>query len=251
MATDPLSQLLARVDTLVAGLFRRLAVGVTHAIGDAAPANAPLPAGAVPALGRVIDREVGRIAGRDPGAVLDRDGHPLVPLAAVLVAAQQAGAALLGVPVPTAATPELAQRVHAAGVETRRQVRERVAWHVAAGTPVATAAAEVAGLLTPTARTAPGQPGGTDATYAARRLLANETRAAHATATVTAARASGGHYLVRYTLAESHEEQDECTEHAERNVGYGPGVYRPGDAPDCPAHVNCRCRLVLVRADLV
>lgn len=247
MAADPLTRLLARVETLTAGLFRRLSAALNAAITDAAPANAPLPAGATPALSRLIDREVGRVAGRDPGAVLDRDGRPLVPLAAVLHAAQAAGAGLAGAPTPTpAVTADMAQRIHAAGDETRRQVRARVAWHVANGTPVQDAAAEVAGLLRPMTRTAPGQPGGTDATYAARRLIANETRAAHATATVSAARASGGRYLVRWTLAESHDHDDECTAHAARNVGYGPGVYRPADAPMMPVHINCRCRWVIV-----
>jgi len=250
MAADPLTLLLARVETLTARLFRRLSTALGAAITDAAPANAPLPAGAAPALSRLIDREVSRVAGRDPGAVLDREGRPLVPLAALLQAAQTAGAGLVGAgaPVPPG-TPALAQRVTAAGDETRRQVRARVAWHVANGTPVQAAATEIAGLLRPTTRTEAGRPGGTDATYAARRLIANETRAAHATATVTAARASGGRYLVRWTLAESHDHDDECTAHAARNVGYGPGVYRPNDAPDCPEHPNCRCRLVLVSSD--
>jgi len=251
MAADPLALLLARIEAMLAALFRRLAGALDAAITEAAPARAPLPATAIPALTSVIDREVDRIVGRDAGAVLDRDGRPLVPLAVLLLAGQGAGAGLTGAPaVAPPARAVLARRVVAAGDETRRQLRERIAWHVANGTPVEQAAADVAGLLRPTSRTEAGRPGGTDATYAARRLIANEARTAHAMATVAAARASDGRYLVRYTPSAAHVDQDDCTRHSRANSGWGPGVYDPTrPLPPLPAHPNCRCRWVIVRAD--
>jgi hypothetical protein len=251
MAADPLARMLARVEAMLAALFRRLTIALSAAITDTAGADDPLPAAAVPALSRLIDREIGRIAGRDSTAVIDRDGRPLVPLAVLLVAAQGAGAGLTGAPaVAPPARAILARRVAAAGDEARRQLRARVAWHVAQGTPVSEAAADVVGLLRPSTRVEAGRPGGTDATYAARRLIANETRAAHATATVGAARASGGRYLVRYTPSAAHVDEDDCTRYSRTNNGWGPGVFDPTrPLPPLPAHPNCRCRWDIVRGD--
>jgi hypothetical protein len=255
MAADSLTRLLARVETALDGIARRVSRRVERAVAAAAPAGAPLPAGATRAVDRAVARETGRVFGRNAGAVLDRAGRPATPMAVVLDAGIEAAAALVGVAPPadrwTRPGPDgarLADRVVAAGDEARRQVRERVAWHVAQGTPVEDAAAEVASLLDPATSTVPGRDGGTDAVYAARRLVLNATRTAHGAAVVGAAAASGGRYLVRWVLSPAHEDDDECDEKASANLGFGPGVYPAGAVPDFPSHPNCRCRLVVVRA---
>ena len=254
MPPDPLAVLLARVEAALAQLFRPFSRRLERAVAGAAPAGEPLPAAAPRAVDRAAARETSRLFGRDAGAVVDRDGKPATPVAVVLDAGIEAAARLVGVAPPadrwTRRGPDgarLADRVAAAGEEARRQVSARVAWHVEHGTPVDEAAADVASLLRPTTRTEPGRAGGIDATYAARRLLAVETRTAHGAAVVRSATASGGRYLVRWVLSPAHWDDDECDEKASANVGFGPGVYPPGTVPTFPSHIGCRCRLVPVR----
>ena len=89
--------------------------------------------------------------------------------------------------------------------------------------------------------------GGT-ARYAATRLARHETARAHALATRDASLTDPAGGYLRYTTAAGHIEQDECTDLANRNQGYGRGVYPAKDAPLPPRHVGCRCFLEVLRS---
>jgi len=89
--------------------------------------------------------------------------------------------------------------------------------------------------------------GGGKARYAANRLAGNEMRRAHALAVRDTSRTDPAGGFVRYEVSSSHIEQDECTSIADRNDGYGRGVYTADDVPMPPRHPGCRCTISNVR----
>lgn len=78
----------------------------------------------------------------------------------------------------------------------------------------------------------------------ARRIMLTETTAVHAKAKSNTARERG--FLLKWELGSSHKNADTCDDHAFRDDGLGPGVYRPGTEPQCPSHPNCRCSLAMI-----
>jgi hypothetical protein len=85
----------------------------------------------------------------------------------------------------------------------------------------------------------PGQAG--MASQYPRLLLVTESTAAHGAESRRLARQERS--LVRWVLAGQHVKQDVCDEHAERDIGYGRGVYLVDDLPAFPSHPRCRCSL--------
>ncbi len=72
-----------------------------------------------------------------------------------------------------------------------------------------------------------------------RLVMLTETTAAHGRTMRRIARRDDE--LIRYTLSILHIERDSCDERARRDVGFGPGLYLPNDAPSVPEHPRCRC----------
>lgn len=72
-----------------------------------------------------------------------------------------------------------------------------------------------------------------------RLVMLSETTAAHGRTMRRLARRDG--QLLRYTLSLKHLERDACDANARQDVGFGPGLYLPDDAPSVPAHPRCRC----------
>jgi len=73
----------------------------------------------------------------------------------------------------------------------------------------------------------------------ARTILLTEATRAHSNTILRLATRDG--VGVRYHVSTAHAKSDVCSDNARRDNGYGRGIYRSGDAPKIPIHVNCRC----------
>ena len=90
-------------------------------------------------------------------------------------------------------------------------------------------------------RNVTNKPHGYGSSYA-RTLARTEMSRMHAAATLEAMRVTPGAVGVRWQLANSHRDADECTTNAGRDgYGLGRGVYPVKDAPRLPSHPNCVC----------
>lgn len=81
----------------------------------------------------------------------------------------------------------------------------------------------------------------------ARLVLLYQTSEAHGQTILRIARRDD--LYVRFYTSKRHRHADSCDQHARADVGFGPGVYRWGDAPKIPQHVNCRCYINTVERD--
>ena len=79
------------------------------------------------------------------------------------------------------------------------------------------------------------------ARYAANRLAGHEMSRAHSLATQQTAIVNPTGGFMRYNLGPGHSVADECTDIANRNLGYGRGVYPAQDCPLPPMHIGCGC----------
>lgn len=78
--------------------------------------------------------------------------------------------------------------------------------------------------------------------YAARRLARTETSRAFNEGVLQAADANPFIDGAQWNTSGSHEDQDQCDEHARNHsLGMPPGVYLISEFPRIPAHSYCRC----------
>jgi hypothetical protein len=82
---------------------------------------------------------------------------------------------------------------------------------------------------------------GSHGLYLIRRLMYREVLDAHGLGARARAKVDGRG--VRWVLSPLHPKRDHCDTNAERDVGYGPGVYPPEEVPDYPDHDHCMCHL--------
>ena len=82
--------------------------------------------------------------------------------------------------------------------------------------------------------------------FASRRLARTEISRAHALATIQSAQANPFTRGVRWMISGNHPNADRCDQHARRDSGFGPGIYRVQDFPSMPEHPHCRCVAVPV-----
>lgn len=88
-----------------------------------------------------------------------------------------------------------------------------------------------------------------DLSYEAVRLARTETMAAFGQATIESAQVIPSLDGLQWALSNAGVACKHCVENAERDTGYGPGVYKVNDVPKYPAHPNCMCILLPVLAD--
>lgn len=88
----------------------------------------------------------------------------------------------------------------------------------------------------------PGQSG--MASARARLTMLTETTAAHGRAMVRRADREG--LGLKWNLSPGHQGADECDDKANRDIGFGRGVYPPNAAPRIPSHPRCRCHFSTV-----
>jgi len=87
--------------------------------------------------------------------------------------------------------------------------------------------------------------------FPARRLARTEISRVHGGATIYAAERTPFAKGVKWNLSGRHPKADICNQHAERNSGFGPGVYAPKDVPRYPEHPQDLCHLSVVTEENV
>lgn len=141
--------------------------------------------------------------------------------------------------------------------EVRKAIDARIRFALANGEDAIQTARALERFLDPTAaprRTARGRivldqrpgvltetPRGGQGSYPARRLTRTETTRAHGQTALQVAERIGA--KVKWALSAAHPRVDICDEHAQRDEGYGPGIYDVRDVPQYPPHPQCLCTL--------
>lgn len=86
----------------------------------------------------------------------------------------------------------------------------------------------------------PTWPGGSGfASQHVRGVMLWETTAAHARGMLN--RADRENHYLKWNVSSAHMGHDVCDNHANRDVGFGAGVYPPEMFPSMPTHFRCRC----------
>lgn len=91
------------------------------------------------------------------------------------------------------------------------------------------------------AATVPSVARGANGLYEARRILYTEAMDAHGLGARSRARVEGGFF--RWVLDPGHPKTDECDVWAERDIGYGPGIYPYDTEVPYPNHPHEMCHL--------
>lgn len=220
----------------------------------------------------------------DIGRLLDDARPALVAAIMDAVTAAERAATMDAEPLPPESVLVLAQRraevaqsLHRNQGNVLKQAGVLLARGIAGRAPAATVAKWVSDYFSPwfaprrdadgTVRRAgregairhwPGRAG--QASAHSRTVMLTETTTAHARTTErlvrrhNAALRSGERLPIgmKWNLSSAHQEADICSDHADRDTGWGRGVYEVQDHPPLPSHPNCRCFwsvVPLVRSD--
>lgn len=128
----------------------------------------------------------------------------------------------------------LSEKIYANGKTTVAQVGKVIDKSLALQMSAKEIANQVYKFYSPTV------PGG--ASYAAMRLGRTEINNAHHTTTLRMAEEREWVSGFKWNLSGSHPRPDECNDYAERDNGFGPGVFAKGTVPMKP-HPQCLCYL--------
>jgi len=132
---------------------------------------------------------------------------------------------------------DLSQRIWGQRAGLRAHIERMIGDAIAQGLTVDDMARHLVRYVSPDyARSGEGR-----ARYAAARLANHEMRRANAIATQQTAMTNPTGGYLRYTVSAGHSEDDECTNLAAHNAGFGRGVYPAKDCPLPPRHVGCGC----------
>lgn len=139
----------------------------------------------------------------------------------------------------------LSDRIWRAAGRTRNQIDRLLAHHIRAGTAAVDIAQELEQFLQrERAGVRTRMPYGTWGSYDARRLARTEITAAAGRATLAEGMANPFVELERWALSAFRDDWDcNCEENAQRDVGYGPGLYPVDQVPAYPDHPHCMCTL--------
>lgn len=144
----------------------------------------------------------------------------------------------------------LSERVWLAGVTTQERIDAILDFEIARGTTATEVATKLEQFLTPEgAKPRTRTPYGQDGSYSARRLARNETTKSYGQATLVAAELNPFVAGIRWRLSASHSTEN-CSNHVcATNASADPhklgaGIYRKGEVPPYPGHVQCKCTLL-------
>lgn len=152
---------------------------------------------------------------------------------------------------------KLSDRIWQTGEDTRKAIRDIIQAGIDSGQDAAKTARMLERYVNGGAKTLTAEypnmmdhMGGRvpqDLSYEALRLTRTETTAAFGEGTIEAAQEAPSYIGMKWILSNSHAVPDECNTLAtDDDDGLGPGVYKPGNEPEYPAHPNCLCVLVPV-----
>ena len=132
----------------------------------------------------------------------------------------------------------LSDRVWRAAAKTRNNINRLIEHEVLEGTSAVRMADMLKEYLKRERRDVrTRKPYGRWGSYDARRLARTEITAAHGRATIASAAANPFVQTILWALSREREEWDcNCRANAERDQGYGPGVYEVEEVPRYPDH---------------